>query len=526
MRKLVFLLFVPLLLAQEKVDLYTVNRIRAEAFENSKVMDYAFYLTDVLGPRLTGSPAYKAAAQWTLSKLRELGLPDPHLETWGPYGRGWANLRFYGAMKEPGYQPLIGVPRPLTLGTGGRVSGEAMLAVIRNEADMERFKGKVKGKILLIEEPRASTLASEPSARRYTDAELAAQELAPMPGPRLFPGAPAPRQAPGVPPGPAPSREALQQLRNKINQFLKDEGVLVTLVPGMPGDGGTVFSSAAGSRDIKDPVPPASVALTAEHYNRIARLVENKVPVTLEFDIENQVYDDPAETFNVIADLPGGNKKDEVVMIGGHLDSWTFGTGATDDAAGCAVMMEVMRILTTLDLKMARTVRIGLWSAEEQGLLGSAAYVKEHLGDRTTMALKPEHAKISGYFNLDNGGGKIRGVYLQGNDMMRPVFDAWLAPFRDLGAGTVTIRNTSGTDHLSFDAVGIPAFQFVQDPLEYMTRTHHSNMDVYDRLQAGDLAQASAVIASLVYHAATRDQMLPRKPLPKPRPEGTRAGGS
>jgi hypothetical protein len=311
-------------------------------------------------------------------------------------------------------------------------------------------------------------------------------------------------------------REAAQKLRNQINQFLKDEGVLVTLAPSSRGDGGTIFSAAAGSRDPKDPLPPAAVSLTAEHYDRIVRLLEKKVPVTLEFDIDNKIYDEPGDTFNVIADLPGGAKKDEIVLLGAHLDSWTFGTGATDDTSGCAVMMEAMRILKTLNLKMARTVRVGLWAAEEQGLLGSAAYVKDHLADRDTMALKPEHAKFAGYFNYDNGTGKIRGVYLQGNDMMRPVFESWLAPFRDLGATTVTIRNTSGTDHLPFDAVGLPAFQFIQDPVEYMTRTHHSNMDVYERLQDGDLMQSAAVVAAIAYQAATRDELLPRKPLPKP----------
>jgi len=290
----------------------------------------------------------------------------------------------------------------------------------------------------------------------------------------------------------------------------------VAVVPSYRTDGGTVFAGPAATRDPKDPLPPPSVAVTSEHYNQIVRLLDKKIPVTLEFDIDNRIYDSP-DTFNVVADLPGGARKDEIVLIGAHLDSWTFGTGATDDTSGCAVMMEVMPILKTLDFKLPRTVRAGLWAAEEQGLLGSAAYVKEHLADRDTMALKPGHPKLSGYFNYDNGTGKIRGVYLQGNDMMRPLFEAWFSPLRDLGVSTVTIRNTGGTDHLPFEAVGIPAFQFIQDPVEYMTRTHHSNMDVYDRLQEADLMQSAAVIASIVYHAATREELLPRKPLPKPR---------
>jgi carboxypeptidase Q len=307
------------------------------------------------------------------------------------------------------------------------------------------------------------------------------------------------------------------KFRRNLNQFLNDEGVLVVLSSGTIADGGTVFASAAGSQDPKEPLPPPSVALTPEHYNRIARLIEKKVPVTLEFDIQAKVTE-PKDAFNVVGEIPGAKKNAGIVMLGAHLDSWTGGTGATDNAAGCAVALEAMRILKALNVPMARTVRLGLWTGEEEGLLGSKAYVKAHFADPEDMKLKPEHAKLSGYFNLDNGTGKIRGVYLQGNDMMRPVFESWLAPFKDLGATTISIRNTGGTDHLSYDAVGLPGFQFVQDPVEYSTRTHHSNMDVFDRLQAGDLMQAAAVMATMVYETAVRDEMLPRKQLPKAQP--------
>lgn len=517
MKALLFL-FVPLLCAQEKVDLSVINRIKTEALQNSKVMDHAFYLTDVYGPRLSGSPALKQAAEWTMKQMNEWGLSNVRLEPWGPYGRGWSCTRFSAHMRTPEYAPLIGFARPLSPGTKGLVKAEPILAVIRNEADMERYKGKLKGKIVLLESPPRLAPQSETMMKRYTAAELEAQAMAPEPAPPAFPAPFAPdsmRMNPLATPGQPMNREALQKLRNRINEFLVHEGVLVVLTPSYRTDGGTVFASAAGSRDPKDPLPPPSVALTSEHYNRIARLLAKKIPVTLEFDIENQIYE-PADSFNVTAELPGGGKKDEVVLLGAHLDSWTGGTGATDDASGVAVVMEAMRILKALDLKMPRTVRAGLWSAEEQGLLGSKAYVTQHYGDSKTMQLKPEHAKLCGYFNLDNGTGKIRGVYLQGNDMMRPIFEAWLAPLKDMGAATVTIRNTGGTDHLPFDAVGLPAFQFIQDPVEYMTRTHHSNMDVYDRLQPGDLMQASAILASVAYDAATRDGMLPRKPLPKP----------
>jgi Zn-dependent M28 family amino/carboxypeptidase len=294
---------------------------------------------------------------------------------------------------------------------------------------------------------------------------------------------------------------------------------------GGQSSGGTVFAQAAGSRDAKDVVPPPTVAITPEHYNRVMRLLDAKIPVKLEFEIQAKFLDDRTDSVNVIGEIPGVRKRDEIVMIGAHLDSWQGGTGATDNAAGCAVMIEVLRILKTLNLPMDRTVRMALWSGEEQGLLGSRAYVTEHFADRADMKLKSEHAKLAGYFNVDNGSGKIRGVYLQGNDAMRPVFEAWFKPFQDLGAGTISIRNTGGTDHQSFDAVGLPGFQFIQDGLEYNSRTHHSNMDVYDRIQRADMAQMAAIVASFVYNAATRDEMLPRKPLPKPQPPPPANGG-
>jgi len=520
MKSALLLLLAPLLLAEEKVDLYTINRIKAEAFQNSKVMENAFYLTDVYGPRLTGSPGLKAAAEWAVRRMTEWGISNPNLEKWGPFGRGWMCTRFSGQQKEPQYSPLVGFARPWTPGTNGPVSGEPVMAVIKADADFDKFKGKLKGKIVLLEDPKSLTPETEAILKRFTDAELASESLAPDPSARSPFANPIPL-TPGQPPrpnGPPMDRAAREKFRNKLNQFLADEGVLVTLVPSYRGSSAIVFGAAGGSQNPKDPVPPPSVALAAENYNRIARLIEKKTPVTLEFDIQNKFLDDTQDSFTVTGELPGAAKKDEVVMLGAHLDSWTGGTGATDNAAGSAVVLEALRILKALDLKMPRTVRLALWTGEEQGLLGSRAYVKQHFADRETMAVKPEHAKLSGYFNLDNGTGKIRGAYLQGNDMMRPVFQAWLEPFRDYGAATVTIRNTGGTDHQSFDAVGLPGFQFIQDPLDYASQTHHSNMDVYDHLQAGDLMEASAIMASVVYTAATRDEMLPRKPLPKPQP--------
>ena len=513
--------------AQEKVDLYTINRIKNEAFQNSKVMENAFYLTDVYGPRLTGSPGIQAAGEWAVRRFHEWGLPSATLERWGPFGRSWYPVRFTAHIREPQYSPLIGFARPWSPGTNGPLTGEPVLAPIHTEADLEKFKGKLKGKIVLLGAPRPSPLITAALARRFTDAELAAEALAPDPSPASPFFSPIPRQPPEPPeyPGLIPGkydREAARKWRNQVNQFLIDEGVILTLIPGYGTDGGTVFATAAGGREMKDVVPPPAVALTLEHYDRIARLIEKKIPVSLQFDVENHMDGEAKDSFNVVAEIPGSSKKDELVMLGAHLDSWTGGTGATDNAAGCAVTMEVIRILKTLNLQMPRTVRIALWTGEEQGLLGSKAYVKDHFADRETMALKPEHARLSGYFNFDNGTGKIRGVYLQENDMMRPVFEVWLAPFKDLGAATVSIRTTGGTDHLSFDEVGLPGFQFIQDPVEYSTRSHHSNMDLYDRLQQPDLMQAAAVMASVVYHAAVRDQMLPRKELPKPEPKKKR----
>ncbi len=498
--------------AQERVDLAVVNRIKAEAFQNSKVMDHLFYLTDVYGPRLADSPNYRQAATWAVKQLQSWGLDNARMEKWGTFGRSWSYTRFSAQMVEPQQAPLIGVPLAWSPSTQGAVTGQAMLAPMRTVEDGEKFKGRLKGKFVLLDSPRELPLHLAADARRLSDTDLAERAQAPEPGQREgHPGGPPPQR-----PGGPRNMEELRQARAKLTQFLLDEGVAAVIRDGgAGGDDGTIFTNPAGSREMKDPLPPVSLALASEHYNRLARLLEKDMAVKLEIQAETQFYDN-AEGNNVVAELPGGSKKDEVVMLGAHLDSWHAGTGATDNAAGSAVVLEAMRILAALHLKMDRTVRVALWDAEEEGLIGSREYVKAHFGDRETMALKPEHAKLAGYFNFDNGSGKIRGVYLQGNDMMRPIMAAWLEPFRDLGATTISIRNTGGTDHLSFDQVGLPGFQFIQDPLDYMTRTHHTNMDTYDRAQKSDLMQAAAIMASFVYNAATRQEMLPRKALPKP----------
>jgi carboxypeptidase Q len=491
--------------AQERVDLGVVHQIRGEAFQNPKVMDTMFQLTDVYGPRLTNSPQFRAAGEWAVKQLKEFGLDNVKLEKWGPFGRGWAYTSYSGFIDEPQYQPLIGYPLAWTPGTEGPLTAEAVLAPIRTEADLDQYKGKLRGKVVLRDAPRNLVLPTDPAGRRLTDAQLADLMVFPIPAP------PGRNGRDGRPPL---TPQQARKFRDRLNQFWKDEGVPL-VIRMSPGDGGIVFVQGT-DRDSKDNVP--TIVLDAEHYNRIVRLLDHKLTVKLTFDVKAQFFDDNLDSFNIIAEIPGNAKRDEVVMVGAHFDSWHTGTGATDNAAGSAVAMEVMRILKTLNFKMDRTVRLALWGGEEEGLLGSQAYVKEHFADPATMKPTAEHERFAGYFNLDNGSGKIRGVNLQGNDAMRPIFEKWFEPFKDLGAGTIALRNTGGTDHLSFDAVGLPGFQYIQDPLDYATRTHHSNMDVYDRIQATDLEQAAAIIASMVYNTATRAEKLPRKPLPKPRP--------
>jgi carboxypeptidase Q len=510
----------PLLaLAEETVDLGVIHRIKSEAFENSKVMDHLFFLTDLHGPRLTGSPNFQAAADWAVKRLTEYGL-TAHEEKWGPFGRGWVSKHFEAAMIEPQYQPLIGVPLAWTAGTNGTVTGEPILAPIQTEADFEKYKGKLKGKVVMIMKPKQLAMETDAPGRRYSDQDLAQVDQAPDPA-RFFRGPDGRRETPEEA---RERREKARAFRDKRTVFLKDEGALLAL--SYSGADGTVFAQAGGSEDPKKPIPVPSVVVTPEHYNRIVRLLDHKIPVKLQFNIENQFIEGNNDSLNVIAEIPGTSKKDEIVMLGAHLDSWQGATGATDNAAGSAVVMEAARILKALDLKMDRTVRLALWGGEEEGLLGSRAYVKQHFADRETMKLQPEHAKLDCYFNYDNGTGKIRGIYLQGNDAARPIFETWIQPFKDLGMTAVSIRNTGGTDHQSFDAVGLPGFQFIQDPIEYSTRTHHTNMDVYDHIQAGDLMQASAILASFVYNAATRADMLPRKPLPKPQPPEKKEGAA
>ena len=494
---------------RDQPDLDALYRIKQEATTNSKVMETLSYLTDVHGPRLTNSPLMHMAAEWAQQRMTEWGLSNVHTEKWGPFGRGWVNEHTSITMTAP--QPFViqGYPKAWTPGTTGEVSGEAIAVTIEKEEDFAKYAGKLQGRFVLQSPAREVAAYFESPTRRYTESgleELSREQVAPTRG--RFPG----------------GSGAGAAFRKKRMAFYKAEGVLaiVEMSAGARGDNGAVIAQGPapgdGDRTIDNQVPVPQVVLAAEHYGRLLRILDKKVPVSLTMNVRNRFVDAPTDVYNVIAEIPGTDKANEVVMIGAHFDSWHTGTGATDNGVSSAVMMEAMRILKASGLKPRRTIRIGLWTGEEQGLLGSRAYVKEHFADPVDMKLKPEHERLSVYLNMDNGGGAFRGVYLQGNEAAAPVFESWMKPFNNIGMNTLSIRPTGGTDHLAFDSVGLPGFQFIQDPLEYSARTHHTNLDVYERAVPQDLMQNAIVVATFAYQAANRDERFPRKPLPKPRP--------
>jgi carboxypeptidase Q len=510
---------------KEKIDLETITRIRYEGFHNSKVMDYATGLMDSIGERLTGSPNVKRANEWTRDQLTAAGLSNSHLEAWGPFGRGWANQYVNARMTSPDIVPLLVYAKAWTPGTNGAVSGKCIRVIIEDKKDFDKYKGKLAGMIVILgADPEVKPITELPY-KRYSDDDLSKLADYQIPPDRS-----------GF--NMATYAKRLQFIKD-LNQFFADEKVLAVVdrYRGTAG-GGTVFVQSGGSYKPGETTTVPQLVMAIEHWSRIARLLQQKKDVSLELNVSNTFYDDDPMQYDTVAEIPGTDKKEEVVMLGAHLDSWHAGTGATDNGAGTIVMMEAVRILKALDVHPRRTIRIGLWTGEEEGLLGSQGYVEHHFGSRPPMddpqmkgmptllrreagevTVKPEQARVSAYFNVDNGTGKIRGIYLQENEGVAPIFDEWMKPFHDLGMTTLTMRNTGGTDHLSFDAVGIPGFQFIQDPIEYETRTHHSNMDVYDRLQPDDLKQMAVIVAGFVYDAAMRDQMLPRKPIEKALPK-------
>ncbi|MFP5353972.1 MAG: M20/M25/M40 family metallo-hydrolase [Gemmatimonadota bacterium] len=499
--------------APEKLDYQMLGRIREEGMQRSQVMELVSWLSDVKGPRLTGSPGFKEAGDWTIETLKKWGMANVRYEPWA-FGRGWSLERFSAHMIAPQIQPLIGYPKAWSPGTNGVISGDVVQVLIATPADFEKYRGTLKGKIVLPQAEREVRMLEGRIVLKMDEKDIAEAESSPIPaagGTRFTRPAVTPAQ---------------------LNQFFVQEGVAAVLDRGADSDvatggsdlswttqrvdGGTIFVGSGGGREPNAAPVPVQVTLAVEHYNRMVRILKKGVPVKVELDVRVKFHDEGATPngFNIIAELPGTDPKlkDEIVLLGAHFDSWHAGTGATDNATGTAAMMEALRILKTLGVQPRRTIRIGLWGAEEQGLLGSRQYVKEHIADAAT--LKPEHAKHSAYFNIDNGTGRIRGVWLQQNFGVHPVFQQWIAPLKDLGVTTLGPRSVTSTDHVAFDAAGIPGFQFMQERLEYNSRTHHSNMDVVDHVQRDDMVQMATVVAWFAYNAAMRDEKLPRKAMP------------
>ncbi len=553
-----------------------ITRIRDEGLNHSQVMATLGYLTDVIGPRLTGSPNLHRANEWTRDKLASWGLENAHLEAWGRFGRGWSLQRFSAQVIEPQDIPLIGYPKAWSPGFEKPIEAPVVWLDARGESDLEKYTGKLRGAIVLVGSPRDVVARFEPMGARVNDSDLLqlanadTTTVSPPGMARTMNAADRRALLESTPLGrfvgrrgaaasrstTQPSTRSARQLSiGRLMTFLQEEGAALVVSPSTQGDGGTLFVAAAslpgpdrafGANAANQPHPwsvdapacPAQITLAVEHYNRLVHMIQAGEKLKMAVDLQVKFHSDDLEAYNTIAEIPGSDLKDQIVMVGAHMDSWHSATGATDNGAGVASMMEAVRILRALNLQPRRTVRIALWTGEEEGLFGSKGYVTRHFGyypeaparrgrrgnpatqqadaqSRPARKLirESEYENLSVYFNLDNGTGKIRGVYMQGNDAVRPIFRSWLTPFKDLGASTLTLSNTGGTDHLSFDAIGLPGFQFIQDPIEYFSRTHHSNQDLFDRIQADDLKQASTIIAAFVYQAAMMDQRMPRKPL-------------
>jgi hypothetical protein len=548
----------PLGAAGEKIDYVAISKIKEQGMQpqNSKVMEISSWLTDVYGPRLSGSPNIQKAGEWAVTKMKEWGLQNVTLEKWANqqnFERGWSNDKFYMAAISPQSFPIPGTPTAWTPGTSGLVSGDVILVTETTEAELKPYAGKLRGKWVLTQASPDVPAFWAPQATRTTAEELERMELSSTPGPEFGVTPPGARGGRGAPAAPAPGAPAAGRGGRggetsggfTRNEFFRTEGVLGLLSTTARGHGVYLIS---GSRTTDPAASLPAVSIPAEQYGRLARMLAKNLPVRIEAEIKNTFHPNPV-MFNVVGEIPGTDKADELVMLGAHFDSWHASTGATDNAAGSAAMMEAMRILKQSGVTLRRTVRIGLWTGEEQGIIGSREYVAAHFagrgapppaapgappaapagggqgrggrgGPQGPLELKPGHAKFAGYFNIDNGTGAIRGVYLQGNDAVAPIFREWIEPFRSMGMTSLTVRNTGGTDHLSFDAVGLPGFQFIQDDVEYGTLTHHTNLDSYERLQPSDMMKNATIAAAFAYLAANRDEKLPRKPLPT-----TAAGG-
>ncbi len=546
----VFLLSALLLpgLALGQTKIYTappevIAKIRDEGMgKNSQVMNHLSYLTDVIGGRLTNSPSMKRANEWTRDTMSKWGMQNAKLEAWGPWGRGWSLKSFSAEIVDPQAIPFIAYPKAWSPSTKGKITADVVYFDVKTDADFEKYKGQLKGKIVMVSDIRELKADFTGMGVRWTDDELAKMAAA---APPTAGGQRPPQQQ--ATPEQMQRFQQQQQVAGKRAAFLLDEGVAVVIDNSREGSGGTLFVSGATVAQIPAaPGTPATqlrahqkeaesrmipqMTMATEDYNRLMRMMKQGVKPKMSVDIQAQYHDEDLMGYNTTAEIPGTDLKDQIVMIGGHLDSWHASTGATDNAAGCSVAMEAVRILIASGLKPRRTIRVALWSGEEQGLNGSREYVKQQFGEMQgagnqfgprdpnapppTLVKTANYDKLSAYYNLDNGTGKIRGVYLQGNAGVGPIFKEWLMPFADLGAKTITISNTGGTDHQSFDRIGLPGFQFIQDEIEYDTRTHHSNQDNYDRIQADDMKQAATVMAAFIYQTAMMDEKIPRKPMP------------
>jgi len=504
------LMIAPLCIHAQEVDASIMQKIREEGLQKSKVMEIAFNLTDKNGARLTNSEGYARAANYAKETLAGWGLQNARVEPWGEFGKGWDLQKTYLAMTAPYYKPLLAWPKTWTEGTKGLKKGGLIVIDPKDSATVMGYSGQLKGKLIIIDQTNAYKLSFKADAIRYTEADLAKMAAATMPagarGGQTMDTAQQRRMREAM------ARNGNMRAMTILKNLAKEEGAIGMVTSGVRNHDGTIFAQGGGAYKAADAANFLDMALGIEDYNMLLRLAKSGTEVSMEADVKTKFQEKDMQGYNVIAEIPGTDPalKDEVVMIGAHLDSWQAGNGATDNAAGSSVMMEVMRIIKTIGVQPKRTIRIGLWSGEEQGLLGSRGYVKNTFMDANG---KPNeaHQKFAGYFNIDNGTGKVRGIYLQGNEACKPIFTKWLAPFNDLGATTVTISNTGGTDHQAFDAVGLPGFQFIQDPMEYDTRTHHSNMDVYEHLSEEDLKQIATVVAAFAYNTAQADAKLPRK---------------
>jgi carboxypeptidase Q len=524
-------LLTPVLAFGQSAQTDAVGRIRDEGMNRSQAMNIMRYLSDVIGARLTNSPAQRRSNQWTKEQFQKWGLQNAVVESWGEFGRGWELKRFNASLIAPEYQPFRAYPKAWSPSTPGAVTGDVVYVAANNEAELEKYKGKLKGAIVLVMPERKIDIGFQPDASRNTDEALA----------KLASAVPQVAQPPLTP---NPQQVSAFQFNARKFRFYHEEGAAVLVEPSQTL-AGTIRVMGAAVPSPANPIPGVpnpqarsknappiipQIVAEAEQYNRVLRLVRQNIPVRMMIDLDVQFFDDDLNGYNTIAEIPGTDLKDEVVMIGAHLDSWHGSNGSTDNGAGVTVVMEAVRILQAAGLKPRRTIRVGLWTGEEQGLLGSRGYVAKHLatigdgsdaaafgamsGQRRPITKRPGYDKFAAYYNLDNGTGRIRGVYMQGNENVRPIFRDWLAPFGDWGSTTLTINNTGGTDHLAFDAVGLPGFQFIQDPIEYFSRTWHTTQDVADRTIENDLKQSAVIMAAFAYNSAMSQERIPRKTNP------------